>query len=467
MASESLDIGDTIAGKYRLEREVGRGGMGVVYEALDTDLERRVAIKFLLEEHTEDQAAVVRFLREAKASVKIRSEHVVQVYDTGRLPNGVPYIVMEYLLGDDLAQILEREGPLDPAEIANFALEACEALAQAHAAGIVHRDLKPANLFLSNRADGTHCIKILDFGISKITTSSVLTRSQSLVGSPYYMSPEQLETPLDVDVRADIWALGVIMYELATNQRPFEGNTLPALCVSVLHATPVPLENVKQGLPLEFINAVSRCLTKDRKDRFQTVAELASALAPLVPKSGAASSKRIHRFLQNATTVPERSQPELAAGSERAGPATWAQTNKEATLRPRSSQHKVLVGVVVLLGLGVVAALFLVGRGANESAGLAASAPEPEHLPPGPSASEKPTVRAEVSPEVERVLHDSERAAASAVPEVSAAVSASAAPVRPKPVHHEHPARAVRPPSNKKVQAEEPVEALDPMMRRR
>jgi len=437
--------------------------MGAVFEALDTELERRVAIKFLLEEHTEDQGAVARFLREAKASVKIRSEHVVQVYDTGRMPNGVPYIVMEYLLGDDLSQLLERDGPLEPAVIATFALEACEALAQAHAAGIVHRDLKPANLFLASHADGSHCIKILDFGISKITTSSVLTRSQSLVGSPYYMAPEQLETPLDVDVRADIWALGVIMYELATNQRPFEGNTLPALCVSVLHATPVPLENVKQGLPVEFIHAVNGCLTKDRTKRFQTVAELASALAPLAPRSGAASSKKIHKVLQNAVTVPESSRPDAADPSERAGPGTWAQTNKEATLRPRSGGHKLMVASALVLLVGIGTTLFFVRRGASEAQGLAASAPRAEQLPPKPVSSEAKGAEASVSPEIEQVLRESERAAANALPEPSA--SASALPVA-LPVPENHPTSVPRVAPKKKALAK-PVETLDPLMRRR
>jgi serine/threonine-protein kinase len=464
MASPSVSLGDTVAGKYRLEREIGRGGMGAVYEALDTELERRVAIKFLLEEHSTDQGAVVRFLREAKASVKIRSEHVVQVYDAGRLPNGVPYIVMEYLIGNDLSQLLERDGPLDPAQIAAFALEACEALAQAHAAGIVHRDLKPANLFLASRADSSHCIKILDFGISKITTSSVLTRSQSLVGSPYYMSPEQLETPLDVDVRADLWALGVIMYELATHQRPFEGNTLPALCVSVLHATPVPIENVRQGLPLEFINAVSRCLTKDRKARFQTVAELADALAPLVPRSGALSSKRIHQVLQNATTVPERSQPDAAEHSERAGPGTWAQTNKDATLGPRSKNKKLLAVIASLLILGIGAALLLVQRSASEPTRLVAGPPEAEHLPPAAVSSDTPKVTTEVSPQVEQVLRDNEQVQADALPEPSASTAPTTGLANAAPGGR--PAKAIRPQAKRKALAK-PVEPLDPMLRRR
>jgi serine/threonine-protein kinase len=370
---------------------------------------------------------------------------------------------MEYLIGDDLSQFLEREGPLEPSMIATFALEACEALAQAHAAGIVHRDLKPANLFLAGHADGSHCIKILDFGISKITTSSVLTKSQSLVGSPYYMAPEQLETPLDVDVRADIWALGVIMYELATNQRPFEGNTLPALCVSVLHATPVPLDNVRQGLPLEFINAVKGCLTKDRKKRFQTVAELASALAPLAPKSGVASSKKIHKVLQNATTVPENSRPDTAEPSERAGPGTWAQTNKEATSSSQSGGHKVLVVAAAVLVLGIGGTLFFVRRGATDAQGLAASAPRAEQLAPAPPGSKAQGAQAKVSPAIEQVLRESERAAASALPEPSA--SASVPPVV-LTVPAKSPAPATRPAPKKKALAK-PVETLDPLMRRR
>src|SRR5690606_27665136 len=260
---------------------VGRGGMGIVFLAQDTDLERPVAIKILLEEHVADQGAVTRFLREAKASVKIQSEHVARIYETGRLQSGVPFIVMEYLQGQDLADRLELHGAMTEAQTANILLQACEALAEAHAAGIVHRDLKPANLFLARRPDGSEVLKILDFGISKISTSSVLTKSQTLVGSPYYMSPEQLESAQDVDARADIWAAGVIMYELSTGQRPFEGNSLAALCVTVLNASPKPLDVVKPSTTPEFAAMVARCLQKRREQRFQNVGELANALESL------------------------------------------------------------------------------------------------------------------------------------------------------------------------------------------
>src|SRR5690606_36567572 len=229
----------------------------------------------------------------------------------------------------DLAERLGRTGPLKPEEVADYVLQTCEALAEAHAAGIVHRDLKPANLFLAQRADGTDVLKILDFGISKISTSSVLTRSQTLVGSPYYMSPEQLESAQDVDARADVWALGVIMYELGTGQRPFEGTSLAALCVSVLNVEPRAPRDLLPEIPVALSDAVMRCLQKDRKARFQNVAELARALEPLVAPSHAGIAARVTSVLQNARTVPDMPRREGDAAAERS--ASWAQTNRGTT----------------------------------------------------------------------------------------------------------------------------------------
>ncbi len=433
MPEAPLKPGDRVAEKYVLEKELGRGGMGIVFLAEDTDLERHVAIKVLLEEHVTDQGAVTRFLREAKASVKIQSEHVARVYETGRLPSGVPFIVMEYLLGQDLADRLELKGAMSEAQIADVVLQACEALAEAHAAGIVHRDLKPANLFLARRPDGTEVLKILDFGISKISTSSVLTKSQTLVGSPYYMSPEQLESAQDVDARADIWAAGVIMYELSTGQRPFEGNSLAALCVTVLNASPKPLDVVKPSITPEFAAMVARCLQKKREQRFQNVGELANVLEALrgpEVKSGAA--ERVTKVLQNARTVPDIPRRESDPAAERS--SSWAQTNREATTQQVRGRRVLLASVVIVAAAGVGVVLGqLAQREPGTEAALGtppqAEAPRPTEGAVSTSAAfvSAPSTSAEVAP---AVVRDPEAVAdaAEAGPQESAASAASAAP---------------------------------------
>ena len=230
--------GDVLAGKYRVERVLGSGGMGVVVAAMHLTLQERVALKFLLPEGAKKEETVTRFLREARAAAKIKSEHVARVSDVGTLESGAPYLVMEYLDGSDLSALLRRDGPLPPRDAVEYVLQACEALAEAHAVGIVHRDLKPANLFLARHAGGAPRIKVLDFGISKLTARDPsmppddpsMTRTRAWLGSPLYMSPEQMRSARDVDTRTDIWALGVILYELLSGKPPFDGETFPELC---------------------------------------------------------------------------------------------------------------------------------------------------------------------------------------------------------------------------------------------
>ncbi|MBM4363359.1 MAG: serine/threonine protein kinase, partial [Deltaproteobacteria bacterium] len=232
--------GEVLAGKYRVERVLGQGGMGVVVQAMHLQLEERVAVKFLLPEYAVHAEASTRFLREARAAVKIKSEHVARVIDVGTLESGAPYMVMEYLAGRDLADVLEQRGPLPVEEVVEYVLQACEALAEAHALGIVHRDLKPANLFLTKRADGSAQVKVLDFGISKAGVSSdsgadqSLTKTSAMMGSPLYMSPEQMRSARSVDARSDLWSLGAILFELMAGRPPFSGESLPELLARVL-----------------------------------------------------------------------------------------------------------------------------------------------------------------------------------------------------------------------------------------
>jgi serine/threonine protein kinase len=276
--------GETLAGKYKIERILGRGGMGIVVAARHLELEERVAIKFLLRGGTGgDPAVLERFLREARAAAKVKNEHVCRVFDVGRLESGEPYLVMEYLEGIDLADKLDANGPLSVTEAASFLIEACAALAEAHAMGIVHRDLKPANIFLAKRSDGSTCVKVLDFGISKWTESDAMTATSALIGSPAYMSPEQIVSARTVDRRADIWSLGVVLHELVAGAPPFEADTVLQLSIKIREQPPDLLRDVvphasKEIHDLEAV--VAKCLTKDPEQRYADMSELARALGP-------------------------------------------------------------------------------------------------------------------------------------------------------------------------------------------
>src|SRR5215471_6314796 len=229
--------GDILDGKYRVERVLGSGGMGVVIAAHHMGLDQKVAIKLLLPEVLDDPEAGARFEREARAAAKIKNEHIARVMDVGTLENGSPYMVMEHLEGEDLAERLRREGRLAIEHAVQLVLQTCEVLAEAHGLGIVHRDLKPANLFCLVGPDGDVSIKVLDFGISKVTgpntSHTTITKTSTLMGSPTYMSPEQIHSARRVDARTDIWSISVILYELLTGRLPFEGDSVPEICLRV------------------------------------------------------------------------------------------------------------------------------------------------------------------------------------------------------------------------------------------
>ena len=299
-----IEPGTILAGKYQVDKVLGEGGMGVVVAATDTQLERRVAIKFLLPEYADHHEAGQRFMREARAAVKIQSEHIARVIDVNRMDNGSPYMVMEYLQGADLSNVLHARGPLPVDEATSFVLQACEAIAEAHSYGIVHRDLKPANLFLAQQPDGTSKIKVLDFGISKMTiqgsTDPSLTRTSSMMGSPLYMSPEQMRSTRNVDARADIWALGVILYELLTAQPPFNGESIPTLSAKILLEEPEPLRARRPDVPLELERVILRTLRKDPAERFPSISELALGLLPFAPRRAQHNVERITKLLQSA-----------------------------------------------------------------------------------------------------------------------------------------------------------------------
>ncbi len=299
MASSPVEIGSLIAGKYRVERVLGQGGMGVVVVAMHDELDQRVAIKFLLPDALADADWVARFAREARAATRIKSEHAVKVYDVGKLESGAPYMVMEYLEGRDLQTILTDRRRIPVPEAVEYLLQACEAIAEAHGAGVVHRDLKPANLFVTNRTDGSPCVKILDFGISKMTSltgarDQTVTNTTAIVGSPLYMSPEQMKASKNVDRRTDIWSLGIILQELVSGIPSFVANTTAELCALVLTDRPTPLRTTLPDAPPGLDVIIERCLRKSPDERFATIAELALALEPFGPTS-VKTSVRAHR----------------------------------------------------------------------------------------------------------------------------------------------------------------------------
>jgi serine/threonine-protein kinase len=283
--------GDVIADKYLVESVVASGGMGTVLAAKHLQLGQSIAIKVVRADESKREEAIARFLREGRAAASLESDHVVRIHDLGTLEHGTVFMVMELLRGQDLAHHLGDHGALPIEEAAEYVLQACDAIAEAHSRGIVHRDLKPSNLYLTHRSDGQPLIKVLDFGISKSVRQgddpafqANLTSTRSVMGSPAYMSPEQVRDAKKVDHRTDIWSLGVILYELLAGQPAFEGDTLPGVCAAIAADAPRPLRAARPDVPPELEAIVVRCLEKDPNRRFQTVRELVEALAAFAPQ---------------------------------------------------------------------------------------------------------------------------------------------------------------------------------------
>jgi serine/threonine-protein kinase len=389
--------GDVLLGKYRVERVIGVGGMGAVVAARHLQLDERVAVKVLLPQMLANDELVQRFLREARLAIKIRSEHCVRVLDVGTLETGVPYMVMEYLEGEDLAAIVEKHRPLPIAATVDWVLQAGEALAEAHALGIVHRDLKPANLFLTRRADGTPCVKVLDFGISKQTASGAdagVTTTQAVLGSPRYMSPEQMRSTRDVDVRADVWALGAVVHELVAGQPPFDAETMTALCAAILQDPPRPIRSTRVDVPPQLEAVVANALEKDRDRRFPNIGQFAAALAPFGSPSARASAERIARVLglpippAAAMTAPVVPFPHLDPSPSNG--AFWRQAPMSVTtggsgsiasdVPRRGPGGAIAVGVFLLVA--VAGGVGLVAFGRHSPAGRTATQVVPTQAPP-------------------------------------------------------------------------------------
>lgn len=313
--------GDVLLEKHRVERILGEGGMGVVLAATHLQLDQPVALKFLTVDVTSaDTPAglLTRFEREAKAAARLSSEHVARVFDFGRLPGGSPYIVMEYLDGRDASQLVEDEGPLPVDRAVELVLQAALGLAEAHTVGIVHRDIKPANLFITRRRDGREVVKILDFGISKLTDagSDAKLTGGGILGSPLYMSPEQIKTSRNVDHRTDIWSLGTVLYELLTGIPPFVADTIPEVYLSIVGDQAKPPSEFAD-VPAELDRVLGRALAKGVSARYQTVAGFAHDLLPFAPARARALVEAIERIIVDSplsTDMQTRPPPKAAAG---------------------------------------------------------------------------------------------------------------------------------------------------------
>lgn len=352
--------GDVLAGKYRISKVLGAGGMGVVVAAHHIYLDEKVAIKFLLPEVLGNSEAVARFTQEARASVKIKNEHVVRVIDVGTLDAGAPYMVMEYLDGGDLGAWVEQRGPLPVEQVAEFVIQACEALAEAHQLGIIHRDLKPSNLFCVRRSDNRYFIKVLDFGISKALGSSSsapdmgITKTTAVIGSPLYMSPEQMQSAKSVDIRTDIWSLGIVLYELLTGSAPFRGDTMTEVCSKVITQATPSLLTVRSEIPVGLDAIVRKCLEKSRDMRYSNVAEVARALGPFAPRRARATVERVCSIVHAADL--SQSNSTIASDSERNNPSTTADTmSPPLSQTSRGTQRARVVSMFVLFGLLAIA----------------------------------------------------------------------------------------------------------------
>ncbi len=409
-ASQSpVKVGDVVAEKYRVEKVLGAGGMGVVVAARHVTLDQRFAIKFLLRDALISDELRQRFLREAKSAVRLKSEHVARVVDVATLATGEPYMVMEYLEGSDLADLV-HENSITPVEAVTYIRQACDALAEAHSLGIVHRDLKPANLFLADLGRGKKSIKVLDFGISKSTdaASLSLTHTTAVMGSPLYMSPEQMKATRNVDARTDVWSLGVTLYEMLCGEVPFTAESPMALGAKVMHDEPKSPSDLRPELPRELSAIVLKCLEKNPANRFASVTELQQALEPL--QSGALPISPARRMV---VSVPA-SQPVSMGTTLSASGAVSVKTSHARTgWKNRRSAILAFGGAAI----GVGGLVFFAHESQTSAPAIARAPIATSPTPPSPSATQIASANAAV---------ETASTSAATTPTVATAPSASA-----------------------------------------
>jgi serine/threonine-protein kinase len=423
-----------VADKYRVEHVIGEGGMGVVVAATHEGLEQRVAIKFLAADAMRSTEVVERFMREAKVAAKVKSDHVARVSDVGRVDGGTPFIVMEYLEGTDLAGMIDKGGPLPVEEACEIGLQACEALAEVHAAGIVHRDLKPSNLFVTRRADGSPSLKLLDFGISKLSggedegVDPALTATATIMGSPSYMSPEQLKSTKEVDARTDVWSLGAVMYEALTGKRAFKGETVPQVCAMIASEEPVAPVSVRAEIPADLEQAVLKCLVKKPEERSSLVA-LARSLVVFAPERERASLERVEAVLG-----AERSRPLLPSVAEKAPEIARTQQSWHTEDKRRRGGPSALTLLLVLVAGGVGVGIWsgkidvkaLGGQVSSATSAVASAIPVPSSVPP--LASVVAPIASAVAPLASAVAPIASAISSAAIAIAPPSASASAAP---------------------------------------
>lgn len=421
----SITNGQVLEGKFRVENVIGEGAMGLVVEATHLDLEERVALKFLRDEAKARPDLASRFAREARASATIKNDHVARVYDVGT-HDGAPFIVMEYLVGRDLEQILHAGGPLDPTEAVELVIQACEGLTAAHTQGIVHRDIKPGNLFVSEHG-GIRQLKLLDFGISKaglkkgtLEDVDLLTGDTTqIMGSPHYMSPEQIRSTKDVDLRADIWSLGVVLFELITGKTPFDASEITGIIAQVLHEPHRTARSLVPDIPTGLEEVIDHCLQKEPAKRYQCAADVAVALLPFAPKRSRAVAERATKMQARAAgaDLPPESLP----------PPVYRPTPPPPVVAPPAPEPPARASLAWLALLAVVLGL---GGGAfalfSRIQLRPPAAPEPVRTAlPEPATSVVATATASAVPSASAVE------APTAVPPTAVPVVASASVVRP------------------------------------
>ena len=423
-----LAPGDMLDGRYRIDCYLGGGGMASVYRATHVVLEQAVAIKIISARIRELPGMAQRFLREAKAATHLKSEHVARVSDVGTMADGAPYMVMEYLDGRDLDAIVDSGEDLPVEEAVDYVLQACEALAEVHGLGIVHRDLKPANLFLTRGADGLPCVKLIDFGISRTDTPLsgknlvALTQPDTVMGSPRYMAPEQMESASTADSRSDIYGIGAVLYELLTHAAPHEGETFLDIYAAATLAPPAAPSTLRAEVPAELDEVVLRCLRVDPNERYVDIAELALALAPFGPHGSIARADGIARILEAARARTRDGSASHEAVASTNDSRVHRRASSSAHMVKKRRLRRAMIATAVLVLAGVVfggRALYSQGH-ASGVAGVGVAPLPPPATAPSASAPEVVTTQAAAA----------ETAAAAAAAALAKA-NADVAPVAP------------------------------------
>ncbi len=388
--------GSVVADKYRIERLIGRGGMGAVYEATNVSIGKRVALKFLDRDAAKDADAVARFQREAEAAGVVESAHIVHIFDSGTSDDGRPFLVMELLSGEDLRAHLKREGRMPVADAIHVTGQVLRALARAHVAGIVHRDLKPDNVFLCRRDDDAMFVKIVDFGISKITrreiTADTLTHKGMVLGTAFYMSPEQAQAHRDVDGRSDLFSVGAILFEMLAGRPPHMGTVYEAVLIDICTQDAPDIRSLVPEVPEALAQVIARALRRERLARFQDANDFYDALAVASPgllRTGGLGAPRA-RLSSGADAAPSEPRVITAEGTA---------VRPSAPSDARAQTRRTLVAVVVAaLAAFVLTALVMTRPSGHAEPEANAASARPAAALPTRSATEPPAPEASAAP---------------------------------------------------------------------